>query len=232
MSKAEEGTKIAKSMMSGFRYLYGGNGQNYTKSLVNQLAKQYPSKYTAEIKKEALKDADKGFKAGDCSYFVCKAIGIARTDSATLKKKATKAFEITKANAKEGMILWKSGHVAYIGDGLKVYEFRSTKADATVSSFETRAKDFAVMCIVKGSFLDQDLQKAPQEPKTNYYPATPKNWKGTSIVAALAAVGEKDTSMSHRKKIAAANNIKGYIGSAAQNLQLVALIKAGKLIKC
>lgn len=37
--------------------------------------------------------------------------------------------------------------------------------------------------------------------------------------------------MSHRKKIAAANGIKDYQGSIKQNLALVDLIKAGKLIK-
>lgn len=55
--------------------------------------------------------------------------------------------------------------------------------------------------------------------------------KGTSIVSALAAVGEKDTTYAHRKKIAAANGITGYQGSIAQNLKMVQLIKAGKLIK-
>lgn len=55
--------------------------------------------------------------------------------------------------------------------------------------------------------------------------------KGTSIVSALASVGEKDTSFAHRKKIAVANGITGYQGTIAQNLKLVQLIKAGKLIK-
>lgn len=60
-----QSTAKAKDMMRGYRYLYGAKGQEYTKSLVNALAKAYPSKYTAALKKEALKDADKGFKAGD-----------------------------------------------------------------------------------------------------------------------------------------------------------------------
>lgn len=55
--------------------------------------------------------------------------------------------------------------------------------------------------------------------------------KGTSIVSALASVGEKDTSFAHRKKIAAANGITGYQGTVAQNLKMVQLIKTGKLIK-
>lgn len=65
--------------------------------------------------------------------------------------------------------------------------------------------------------------------KDEYYPIYTGNT--TSIVSALAVVGEKDTSMNHRKKIAAANGITNYQGTIKQNLQLVSLIKAGKLKK-
>lgn len=67
----------------------------------------------------------------------------------------------------------------------------------------------------------------------NYY----SKYTGTSgsIVDALATVGEKDTSKSHRAKIAVANNIvkktSEYKGSAAQNMSLLSLLKSGKLIK-
>ena len=231
MRKVDSGTQKAKELTATCKYLYGGNGQDYTKTLVNKLAKQYPNIYTSAIKKEALKDADKGFKAADCSYLVCQALGIKRIDSGSIKLKAKELLPVEKNKAKEGMALWKSGHVAYIGDGLQVYEMKSTKADAAISTFDKRADEFTYMFVVKGSYLDQDLEAAPEEKSVNYYPATPKGWNGSSIVGALAAVGEKDTSMTHRKKIAAANKINGYIGSVAQNLQLVALIKAGKLIK-
>ena len=62
-----------------------------------------------------------------------------------------------------------------------------------------------------------------------YYPKY--NGLTTSIVSALVYVGEKDTSMNHRKKIAAANGVSNYQGTIKQNLQLVALIKQGKLKK-
>ena len=62
-----------------------------------------------------------------------------------------------------------------------------------------------------------------------YYP----KYEGTSgsIITALAAVGEKDTSKAHRAKIAAANGITNYAYTAAQNLKMVNLLKNGKLIK-
>lgn len=228
MEKVKMGTQKAKELAATAKYLYGGNGQKYTTALVNKLAKQYPEKYTAAIKKEALKDANKGFIAADCSYLVCESLGISRTNSSQIRKMAIKAMPIIKAEAKEGMALWKSGHVAYIGDDLKIYEMKSTKADACISSFESRAKDFLFMLVVKESYLDQECQ---EEKKVIYYPATPAGWTGSSIVSALSAVGEKDTTMEHRKKIAAANGVSAYSGTAKQNLQLVALIKAGKLIK-
>lgn len=58
-------------------------------------------------------------------------------------------------------------------------------------------------------------------------------YEGTSgsIITALAAVGEKDTSKAHRAKIAAANGITNYAYTAAQNTKMVNLLKKGKLIK-
>lgn len=68
-----------------------------------------------------------------------------------------------------------------------------------------------------------------EEPKVSYYP----KYNGTSgsITVALSAVGEKDYSLAHRKKIATANKINSYIGTATQNTTLVNLLKAGKCIK-
>jgi hypothetical protein len=63
----------------------------------------------------------------------------------------------------------------------------------------------------------------------SYYPKY--TGKGTSLVSALATVGEKDTSFNHRKKIAAANGISNYSGTVAQNLTLVNLLKNGKCVK-
>lgn len=71
--------------------------------------------------------------------------------------------------------------------------------------------------------------QSTKEPSVAYFGVY--KGKGTSIVSALAAVGEKDTSFAHRKKIAAANGINNYQGTIAQNLKMVQLIKAGKLIK-
>lgn len=52
----------------------------------------------------------------------------------------------------------------------------------------------------------------------------------TTLSAAMAALG-LDASYAHRKLIAKANNIIGYIGTAAQNTQMYNLLVAGILIK-
>lgn len=53
----------------------------------------------------------------------------------------------------------------------------------------------------------------------------------SSIVSVLKALGEADTSLTHRKKIATANGITAYSGTASQNLKMVSLAKAGALKK-
>lgn len=64
---------------------------------------------------------------------------------------------------------------------------------------------------------------------STYYPKYTGN--SPSIVVALSAVGEKDTSKAHRKMIASANGIKSYSGTAPQNTQMLNLLKQGKLRK-
>lgn len=59
-----------------------------------------------------------------------------------------------------------------------------------------------------------------------YYPV----FSSSSIVDGLKSIGV-DSSMGNRKKIAAANGISGYTGTAAQNNKLCSLAKQGKLKK-
>ena len=74
------------------------------------------------------------------------------------------------------------------------------------------------------------LCKNPTKPvaTTNYYP----KYFGTSgsIVAALNTI-KVGSSFANRKKIAKANGIIMYVGTAAQNTRMLNLLKQGKLIK-
>ena len=164
MNTIAQSMTLAKQMVSGgYKYLYGGKGQAYTSALVEKLAKQYPSTFTASLKKEALKDADKGYKACDCSHLVCTVLGISAMGSAQLKSTAVKLLPVKKENAKEGMVLWKKGHVAFVGDGLKIYEAKSTAADLTVSTWGKRASAFTYLLVVKGSALAEMPKEVVEE---------------------------------------------------------------------
>lgn len=160
MRTIKESNQIAKQTCDNtkYRYLYGGKDQEYTKALVDSLAKAYPSVYSS-VYKLAMQDADKGYKAIDCSGFVCKVLGIANQGSGQIKANAYKTYSVVKANAKEGMALWKSGHIAYVGEGLKVYEACSTSTDMKVSDFDKRASAFTHLLVVKGSALEEELKK-------------------------------------------------------------------------
>lgn len=74
------------------------------------------------------------------------------------------------------------------------------------------------------------LCKNPTKPisTVNHYP----RYFGTSgsIVTALNTVGVA-SSFNNRKKIAKANGITAYLGTAAQNIKLLNLLKQGKLVK-
>lgn len=65
--------------------------------------------------------------------------------------------------------------------------------------------------------------------KKVYYPAYKGN--SASIIDGLKIVGERDTSLNNRKKIAIANGFTNYTGKGSENHQMLDLLKQGKLIK-
>ncbi|MGN0338676.1 MAG: hypothetical protein ACI4EE_14375 [Lachnospiraceae bacterium] len=67
---------------------------------------------------------------------------------------------------------------------------------------------------------------AETENEDTYYPKY--TGKSNAIVDALKAVGEKDTSIEHRKKIGTANGISG-VGSSSANAAMLKLLKSGQL---
>ena len=86
-----------------------------------------------------------------------------------------------------------------------------------------------VMALQNGSKAGQDNGGGSGGNTTKYYPKY--TGLSSSLTDALKAVGETDTSLAHRKKIAAANGIAGYTGTAAQNTKMLSLLKSGQLVK-
>lgn len=78
----------------------------------------------------------------------------------------------------------------------------------------------------KGAGNGKSEATAPSVGTVTYYPAY--TGKQTTLSAALTSLKINST-YAFRKKIAAANNIKGYCGTASQNTQMYNLLKAGLL---
>lgn len=83
-----------------------------------------------------------------------------------------------------------------------------------------RADDLEIVAGTDESLVDGS--------SVEYFPVC--SYTGASISAALKGIGA-DGSYAYRKEIAAANEIDGYAGTAAQNSQMLQLLKVGKLIK-
>lgn len=117
------------------------------------------------------------------------------------------------------------------------YAYRSRIAAANgISGYSGTAEQNIQMLdkLKAGELMDPDYPGAPQpdNPPVDPYPGEfyPKcNPDFVSIVDALTSIGV-DSSMTHRKQIAAANGISGYSGTPEQNTQMLGMLKAGTLI--
>ena len=83
-----------------------------------------------------------------------------------------------------------------------------------------RAEDLRLVLAADESMIDG--------PADTFFPGT--DYNGSSLIDALKAIGV-ESSFVHRAHIAAANEISGYRGSAAQNQAMLALLKAGQLVR-
>ena len=101
-----------------------------------------------------------------------------------------------------------------------------TKANGKVLKGLVRRRKEECALFTKPITCSVELQ--PEMLENMYYPKSSNNVG--SLVDALKAIGV-DSSYSYRKKIAAANNIKGYKGTEDQNIKLYSLLKAGQLRK-
>lgn len=104
----------------------------------------------------------------------------------------------------------------------KVHCFTYTKSLLPNEAFYINPKFTKVINNNKYSFKNVPIETV------KYYSKVSNNYK--SIVDALKSIGV-DSTYNNRKKIATKNNIKTYIGLPSQNVQMLNLLKQGKLIK-
>ena len=130
----------------------------------------------------------------------------------------------------------KSPYTIYVGQKLKLGDDYYSANTYTVKSGDTLRKIGRTTGIDWKKIADINGIKSPYTIRVgqvlklanDYYPAY--TGKTVTLSAALTSLGISST-YAFRKKIAAANGITGYIGSASQNTQMYNLLKAGLLKK-
>lgn len=194
----------------GTEYVYGMKGAVMTLDKYKQLKKLYPVMvWDSDIKKV-------GKVCVDCSGLISWYTGKIKSSS-MFKSEADYVHPIsTIQNAPIGAAVWRSGHIGvYIGNGYAI-EARGSAYGVVKTKVEKR--DWT------NWFLLKDINYSDKVYFKKY------TGKSSSIVDALKAIGA-DSSFNYRKKIAEANMILNYIGTASQNSHMLAELKKGTLVK-
>ena len=105
----------------------------------------------------------------------------------------------------------------------------STASDVVLKQFERPANQSEAACKYRASLGEAIYNElhTNNEITDEFYKA---DYEGSSIIDALKSIGV-DSSKAFRTKIAKANGIENYTGTAAQNKKMLSLLKAGKLRK-
>ena len=117
------------------------------------------------------------------------------------------------------------GHVAICagkGDTRHFYSYDQNWGDKACKLVRHDYKGFSGVLRPRYS----ELLSAIKDATADYYPKYSGN--SGSLVDALASIGAS-SSFSSRRKIAKANGVSGYMGTAAQNIKLLALLRTGQL---
>lgn len=218
--------------MLGLPYWFGTFGQKASAELLKSKREVYPKYYTAKDFEKQL-----GLRVHDCSGLVKGYIWskthfsapdynpVQDLNAADMYAAAARKGAIGDFPKQKGLLLFKSPggskEITHVG----VY-------DGTGYVIEAKGHNYGVVKTLyrknewkfwaQSHFLKDDTY-------VDYYPAYTGG--SGSIVDALFACGETDTSKAHRGVIAAANEITNYTGSASQNLKMLNLLRDGRLIR-
>lgn len=211
-------------------YWYGCFGQMSTNSLYYAKRKQYPNQYEWKLPKAQLNT-----RVFDCVGLIKGAIW----SNADFNKNpkyvpsqdvsANGMYEACKTKGKintipevAGVLVFKDGHVGvYIGGG-EVIEAMGHKYGVVKTKLKNRPFTKWGYC----PYINYVVDNKEQEVKPKYYKKCSSNY--LSIVDALDSL-KIDSRFSYRKKIAKANGIKNYSGTYQQNIDMLNMLKSGKL---
>ncbi|MBQ6268231.1 MAG: C40 family peptidase [Clostridia bacterium] len=234
MQKTNAGLVAYAKAQLGKPYWYGTFGNTATRALLLYKKKQYPYYYDQSRYQVQFSD-QLGQRVHDCVGLIK---GYLWSESPTAApvynvKQDVSANELRLACAQRGgigtmpdlpgVLVFFDGHVGvYIGGG-EVIEARGHDYGVVRTKLKARPWTHWGKCpwIV---YADPAQPPAPAACFQRY------TGRSISIVDALEAIGQP-SSYADRKRIAAANGVADYRGTAAQNLQLLAALKAGTLRK-
>lgn len=222
----------------GSPYWYGCFGQKSNKTLYYSKRKQYPQQYEWNLQKTQLNR-----RVFDCVGLIKGAMWSNADFNKAPKYKASEDVSAngmlerckTKGKIKSlpetvGVLVFKNGHVGvYIGGGYvieaKGHNYGVVKTKLSATSWTNWG-----YCPFIHYITNEKPKEKPKENTTNaknkYYPKCATRYK--SIVDALDSI-KVNSRYFYRKKIAGANGIKNYRGSNQQNIDMLNMLKAGKL---
>lgn len=211
----------------GKPYWYGTFGNKATKDLLERKTAQYPQHYQRERMEKY--NQQLGFRVHDCVGLIKGCLWSENTNSVpvynasqdvsanSMLKKCKQRGRIHTMPEIPGVLVFMPGHVGiYCGDG-KVVEARGFHYGVVETKLNERPWENWGKC---------PWIKYPESMRC--FAKCEHN--ATSIVDALKSLGE-NSGFAYRKRIAAANGIEDYIGTAKQNISLLTLLKKGILFR-
>ncbi|MEE1137798.1 MAG: hypothetical protein U0M02_04895 [Acutalibacteraceae bacterium] len=226
MKTNTELVEYAKEQL-GKPYWYGTFGNKATKDLLERKTAQYPQHYQRERMERY--NEQLGFRVHDCVGLIKGCLWSDSVNSTpvynasqdvsanSMLKKCKQRGRMYTMPEIPGILVFMPGHVGvYCGDG-KVIEARGFHYGVVETKLEERPWENWGKC---------PWIKYPESMRC--FARCRKN--ETSIVDALKSLGE-NSGFAYRKKIAAANGIEEYIGTAKQNIAMLALLKKGTLFR-
>lgn len=233
--------EYAKAQL-GKPYWYATFGNTATVELLNYKTKQYPVMWNF-TRISTAKSKHIGKRVHDCVGLIK---GYLWSDSATAKPVYNSAQDVSAngmySKCKEkgklntmpeipGVLVFMDGHVGvYIGGGY-VIEARGFEYGVVKTKLKNRPWVNWGKCpyiTYTSSTASQQSKPVSEAASTSYFPKC--SYTGVSIVDGLKSI-KADSGFTYRSKIAKANGISGYSGTAAQNTKLLNLLKQGKLKK-